>query len=45
LRSAEGWVESGELSPEAWTLIEPVLSPIAEPGRGNQDDDDEDDQD
>jgi hypothetical protein len=44
LDDAEAWVESGELTPEAYNMLDPVLSSLVNQGGGNdQGDEDEDD--
>jgi serine/threonine-protein kinase len=43
LGSAAEWVDGGELTPEAFALLETVLAPLADQGNGADDDDEDDD--
>ena len=42
LDDAAKWVDNGELTAEAYALLEPVLAPLADQGNGEDGDQDED---
>jgi serine/threonine-protein kinase len=42
LEESAGWVDNGELTAEAYALLEPVLAPLADQGNGNGNDEGED---